>query len=56
MKEQLLQLIEAYAAARASGNGVLQQFATSQLSVFLDGIEVSAKSKPEADEVEAGDD
>jgi hypothetical protein len=56
MKEQLLQLIEAYAAARASGNGVLQQFATSQLSVFLDGIEISAKQQPEAEETEAGDD
>jgi hypothetical protein len=28
MKEQLAQLIEAYAAARASGNSTLQQFAT----------------------------
>ncbi len=43
MKEQLAQLIEAYAAARATGNPTLQQFATQQLSSFLDSIEVTAQ-------------
>jgi hypothetical protein len=45
MKEQLAALIESYAAARASGNGLLQQFATSQLSQFLQQVELI---KPEA--------
>jgi hypothetical protein len=40
MKEQLAQLIEAYAAAKASGNPTLQQFATQQLSTFLGQVDV----------------
>lgn len=40
MKEQLTQLIEAYAAARASGNNLLQQFAAGQLGEFLGQIDV----------------
>ncbi len=43
MKEQLAQLIEAYAAARATGNPTLQQFATQQLSTFLESVEVTEK-------------
>ena len=40
MKQQLAELIETYAAARASGNATLQQFAAQQLSGFLGRIEV----------------
>ena len=48
MKEQLAALIECYAAARASGNGLLQQFATSQLSQFLSQVELSEASGEDA--------
>jgi hypothetical protein len=44
MKEQLVQLIEAFAAARGSGNATLQQFSAQQLSAFLDQIEVTQKA------------
>lgn len=40
MKEQLAALIEAYSAAQASGNSLLQQFATSQLNQFLTQVEI----------------
>jgi len=55
MKEQLVQLIDAYAAARASGNGTLQQFAAQQLSGFLEAIDVTAKEQPAADEGDASE-
>lgn len=41
MKEQLIQLIDAYAAARGAGNAMLQQFAAQQLTAFLDQVEVN---------------
>lgn len=41
MKEQLTQLINAYAAARASGDPLLQQFAAGQLQAFLERVELS---------------
>ena len=41
MKQQLAQLIEAYAAARGSGNALLQQYATQQLQTFLEGVELA---------------
>ena len=41
MKQQLAELIEAYAAARVSGNGTLMNYATQQLNAFLGKIEVS---------------
>lgn len=53
MKQQLTELIEAYAAARASGNATLQQFAAQQLSVFLAKIEVT---EPTSDTEEPSDD
>jgi hypothetical protein len=40
MKETLLQLINSYAAARSSGDPILQQFAASQLQTFLAGVEL----------------
>jgi hypothetical protein len=54
MKEQLVQLIDAYAAARASGNGTLQQFAAQQLSAFLEAIEVTAKQQAADEEGDGG--
>ncbi len=50
MKEQLAQLIEAYAAARASGNSVLQQLIAIQLQNFLNQIEITEASTPELSE------
>lgn len=41
MKENLAQLIEAYAAARATGNTVLLQFAATELSAFLNKVEIT---------------
>ena len=49
MKQQLAELIEVYAAARASGNATLQQFAAQQLSAFLAKIEVTEPT-PATDE------
>ena len=43
MKEQLAQFIEAYAAARPTGNAMLQQFAARELGTFLESIDVIAK-------------
>lgn len=43
MKEQLFQLIEAYAAARPTGNAFLQRYAADQLTVFLDAIDILPK-------------
>ena len=54
MKEQLAQLIEMYAAARASGNPTLQQFAAQQLSTFLGFIEVIETAPTPEPELEAG--
>lgn len=40
-KEQLAAAIEAYAAARTTGNNVLLRFATETLSSFLNDVEVT---------------
>lgn len=50
MKEQLAQLIETYAAARVSGNTVLQKYATQMLSNFLQQVEITplTLTSPEA--------
>jgi hypothetical protein len=45
MKPQLAELIEAYAAARASGSRLLLEFAVTQLNDFMATIEVT-ESKP----------
>jgi hypothetical protein len=41
MKQQLAELIEAYAAARASGSRLLLEFAVTQLNDFLSKVEIS---------------
>jgi hypothetical protein len=46
MKEQLIAIVNAYAAARASGDTLLQQFATQQLGAFLESVEITAKPIP----------
>lgn len=40
-KDQLIQLIETYCAAKISGNATLVQFAANTLSSFLGGIEIT---------------
>jgi hypothetical protein len=47
MKDQLITIVNAYAAARASGDSMLQQFATQQLGAFLEAVEITAKPTPE---------
>ena len=46
MKEKLAELIEAYAAAKVSGNKTLLEFAAAQLSAFIQKVDVS-EPKPE---------
>jgi hypothetical protein len=43
MKDQLITIVNSYAAARASGDTVLQQFAAQQLGAFLDAVEIVPK-------------
>lgn len=50
MKEQLIELIETYAAAKLSGNSLLQQFAAKQVSAFLDGVELTPKAEQATEE------
>ena len=45
MKDQLANLIEAYAAARVSNNRMLLEYAAGELNKFMAGVEVK-----EADE------
>lgn len=40
MKPQLAELIEAYAAARASGNRMLLEFAAGHLNEFMARVDV----------------
>lgn len=46
MKQQLAELIEAYAAAKTTNNRLLLEFSAGQLSGFLQRIEV-VEAKPE---------
>ena len=43
MKQQLADLIEAYAAARASGNRLLLEFAAAQLNELLQKADIITK-------------
>ena len=45
MKPKLGELIEAYAAARASGNRMLLEFAVGQLNAFLQAVDVVEMKK-----------
>jgi myo-inositol catabolism protein IolC len=47
MKDQLAKLIEAYAAAKASGNLLLLEFAAGKLNALLAEIEVTPKEAQE---------
>ena len=46
MKEQLIQLINSFAAARATNDPLLQQFASQQLGSFLEKVEIVEKEQP----------
>jgi hypothetical protein len=45
MKTQLAELIEAYAAARASGSRLLLEFAVTQLNEFMARVDVVEMKK-----------
>ena len=47
MKPQLAELIEAYAAARASGSRLLLEFAVTQLNEFMAKVDVVEMKKDE---------
>ena len=57
MKDQLITIVNSYAAARASGDTVLQQFAAQQLGAFLDAVEIVPKgdANPTPEENPAND-
>lgn len=46
MKDQLAQLIEAYAAARPTANAMLQGYAARELNAFLEGVEITPAAAP----------
>ncbi len=50
LKEQLVQWVEAYAAAKLSGNPSLVQFAAGNLSAFIESIELSKVDSSTAEE------
>lgn len=45
LKEQLAAAVEAYAAARTTGNPLLLRFASQTLSSFLEDIEITQLDK-----------
>jgi myo-inositol catabolism protein IolC len=45
MKQQLADLIEAYAAARASGNRMLLEYAAGKLNEFMQDVNVERNNK-----------
>jgi myo-inositol catabolism protein IolC len=45
MKQQLAELIEAYAAARVSGNRMLLEYIADQLNDFISQIELTKTEK-----------
>jgi hypothetical protein len=50
MKTQLAELIEAYAAARASGSRLLLEFAVAQLNEFMARVDVTEIQKQKEEE------
>jgi hypothetical protein len=51
LKEQLLQWTEAYAAAKASNNPTLVQFAAANLSAFVESLELTQSGQEGQGEV-----
>jgi hypothetical protein len=48
MKQQLADLIEAYAAARVSGNRMLMEYAAGKLNELMAAVDVVEAKKDEA--------
>ena len=48
MKQQLAELIEAYAAARVSGNRMLLEYAAGKLNELMAAVDVVEAKKDEA--------
>jgi hypothetical protein len=60
LKQQLTELIDAYATAKATGNQLLTQSAATGLIQFLDGVEVSrpepqSEAEPVTEEADGGE-
>jgi hypothetical protein len=49
MKDDLIRLINAYAAARASGDALLLSMAAERLQGFLEAVQVAAVERASAD-------
>lgn len=47
MKEQLAELIEAYASAKTTNNKTLVEFSIGQLSAFFQKIEITEAKPPD---------
>jgi len=48
MKDQLANFIEAYAAARVSGNRMLMEYAAGKLNELMAAVDVAEAKKDEA--------
>ena len=56
MKNELIAVIEAYAAAKATGNSLLQELAAAQVRGFLAAVDVTPiEVEPEVAASEEGD-
>jgi hypothetical protein len=49
LKQQLVEMIEAFAAAKAAGNARLVQIAATDLSAFLQQIELASATEAAAE-------
>jgi hypothetical protein len=49
-KPELLELIEAYGAARATGNSLLIQSAAATLVSYLENVDIIERKQPEAEQ------
>jgi hypothetical protein len=48
-KQQLTELIDAFATAKATGNQLLTESAARMLVQFIDGVDITPKPAPEDD-------
>lgn len=55
MKDKLAQLIETYAAAKATNNALLQQYSVQLLNDFLNNVEIIEKTQEENESIQGTD-
>ena len=53
LKQKLVELIEAYAAAKATANALLIQTAGAALVGYLEGIEIHESKQPDTEQADA---